>query len=172
MYLSSCKSFFICFVFCWIDHAHFPQGCGWFLTCRTIQTSLPVSKGLNCDLISRCEYPSRNPTSPLDCRAGDHFISSPPPPPPPHRPARTICYIYSPLRSLFYAGGRPRHSDTSAHNGRRESEARQVGRQAGGRADGRTAAAAGTGATCQSLLETGGLDGGFLYPTDLDRVLG
>lgn len=63
-------------LFPWINHSHAPQGCGWFLTCRTIQTRLPVSKRLNCDLISRCEYPSRNPSSPLDCRAGDRFAAS------------------------------------------------------------------------------------------------
>lgn len=59
-------------------------------------------------------------------------LSSSPPPP---RPACTICYSPSPLLSLFYAGGRPRHSDTSAHY-RRESAARQAGTQAGGRTDG------------------------------------
>lgn len=33
-------------------------------------------KRLNCVLISRCEYPSRNPTSPLDCGAADRFSPS------------------------------------------------------------------------------------------------
>lgn len=66
-----------------------------FLTYRTIQTSPLLSKRLNGVLISRCQYPSRNPSSPLDCRAADRFVS------PTHRPARTICYISSPLLSLF-----------------------------------------------------------------------
>lgn len=44
-----------------------------FLTYRATQTPLPLSKRLNCVLISCCEFPSRNPTSPLDCRAADRF---------------------------------------------------------------------------------------------------
>lgn len=131
------------------------MGCGWFLTYRTIQTLLPVSKRLNCDLISRREYPSRNPTSPLDCRAADRSVSS--------HPSSCLHYMLhfqpSPLAFL-----RRRTSTAQRHKCALQTRERSA-------ADGRTAAA-GTGATCQSLLEPGGLDGGFVYSTDLDRGLG
>lgn len=92
-----------------------------FLTYRATQTPLPLSKRLNCVLISCCEFPSRNPTSPLDCRAADRF----PPPPPLPPPACTICYISSSLLSLFLRKrGRPRHGDTSAHHKRGRARAR------------------------------------------------
>lgn len=93
-------------------------------------------------MINRCEYPSRNPTSPLDCRAADRFSSLP-------LPALYFTFP-APLPSLFYAGGRPRHSDTSAHYRRR--------RRHGWRTDGRR---------CVGLCWTpGGLDCGFVYSLD------
>lgn len=94
---------------------------------RAIQTSLIFIKRINRVVISRCEFPSRNQTSPLDCRAADHFSF---PPPflflifPLLHPARTICYISSPLLSNFDASGRPRHSDGAQQ--RERSEARQA----------------------------------------------
>lgn len=91
---------------------------------------------INCVLISRCEYPSRNPTSPLDCRAGG------PSPPLLLLLLPCLCYMLhlQPSFSSLYASGRPRRSDTSAHYRRRAREG---------------AAAAGTGATtCLSLLGT------------------
>lgn len=91
-----------------------------FLTYRATQTPLPLSKRLNCVLISCCEFPSRNPTSPLDCRAADRFplllfLLLP----------ALLCYISSSLLSLFLRKrGRPRHGDTSAHHKRGRARAR------------------------------------------------
>lgn len=98
-----------------------------FLTYRAIQNSPPLSKRLNCVLISRCEYPSRNPSSPLDCRAADRFA-----PPPPPRPARTICYIFSPLLSLFTQADVHGTATQARATGEEESEARRANRLTAG----------------------------------------
>lgn len=60
---------------------------------RAIQTSLIFIKRINRVVISRCEFPSRNQTSPLDCRAADHF-SFPPPLPLPYFSSSSPCPHY------------------------------------------------------------------------------
>lgn len=87
---------------------------------RAIQTSLLLFKRLNCVLISRCEYPSRNPTSPLDCRAADRFASPPP------RPCLHYMLHFQPSPLAFL---RKRTSTAQRHKcalQARENEARQA----------------------------------------------
>lgn len=96
-----------------------------FLTCREPfrPDLLLLSKRLNCVLISRCEYPSRNTTSPLDCRAADRFRLSP------SSPCLRWALLHfqpSPLLSLFL---RKRTSATQRHQCALQARERRHGRQ-------------------------------------------
>ncbi|KAA8591794.1 hypothetical protein FQN60_017168 [Etheostoma spectabile] len=110
-----------------------------------------VTQTLNCGVqaqslwvANRCEYPSRNPPSPLDS------------------PLPAICYIPSPLSTQADI-----HDHGTATQVRTTGERARNGRRTDGggyRSD--------DAAVCLSLWETGGLDGGFVYSTDLDRGQG
>lgn len=126
-----------------------------FLTYRATQTPLPLSKRLNCVLISCCEFPSRNPTSPLDCRAADRF------------PLllflllRALYVTFPALSSRFFYASVDVHGTATQVRTTSERE-RELG-SAGGRWPGIGET---TRRGCLSLLGTGGLDGGFVYSPD------
>lgn len=108
-----------------------------------LRPPLLVSRRPLCDLISRCEDPSRNPSSPLDCRAADRFVS-----PLLRLPLLLVAlpalYVsFTALSARFFTQADVRGTATQVRTtGERE-------RGAARRTDGRTA---GTGATCQPFV--------------------